>query len=98
MKPESPTPAGVVDTSAGAVGSSSSLPLSEVAANQSAVIVSVDSTTTQGRRLLDLGFLPGTAVRVVRRAPMGDPIQFELRGCNFCLRKSEAHGIRVLVE
>ncbi len=72
--------------------------LSEIAPGQSVVIVSVDADAPQGRRLQDLGFLPGTAVRVVRRAPLGDPIQFELRGCNLCLRKSEADGIRVLVE
>jgi Fe2+ transport system protein FeoA len=74
------------------------LRLSEVAQDQSVVIVSVDSDAAQGRRLLDLGFLPGTAVRMVRRAPLGDPIQFELRGCSLCLRKTEADSIRVLVE
>ena len=78
--------------------SSSSVSLSELAVNRSAVIVSVDASAAQGRRLLDLGFLPGTGVRVVRRAPMGDPIQFELRGCYLCLRRSEADGIRVVPE
>ena len=94
MKPEPSRPASGVDATA----SSSTLRLSEVAPDRSVVIVSVDSSAAQGRRLLDLGFLPGTGVRVVRRAPLGDPIQFELRGCHFCLRKSEADGIRVVVE
>jgi ferrous iron transport protein A len=84
--------------SASTATASSSVRLSEIAADRSAVIVSVDSDAPQGRRLLDLGFLPGTPVRVVRRAPLGDPIQFEIRGCNLCLRKSEADGIRVLEE
>lgn len=48
-----------------------------------------------GRRLADLGFLPGTEVRVVRRAPLGDPTVFELRGFQLCLRRSEAALVRV---
>ncbi len=47
------------------------------------------------RRLADLGFLPGTPVRVVRRAPLGDPCVFALRGSQICLRRSEAREIRV---
>jgi len=74
------------------------LRLSEIQPGQSVVILSVDSDAAQGRRLQDLGFLPGTSVRVVRRAPLGDPIQFELRGSNLCLRRTEADSIRVLVE
>ena len=96
MKSESPKHPGVgPDTEAAT--SSTQLPLSELAPDRPAVIVSVDSSSAQGRRLLDLGFLPGTAVRVVRLAPLGDPIEFELRGCNLCLRKTEADCIRVRV-
>jgi len=47
------------------------------------------------RRLLDLGFVPGTRVRVVRRAPLGDPTLYELRGTQLCLRRSEAARVRV---
>lgn len=88
-------PAGATSTDS---VSGAPLLLSEVARDQSVVIVSVDADAAQGRRLLDLGFLPGTTVRLVRRAPLGDPIQFELRGCHLCLRKTEADSIRVLAE
>jgi ferrous iron transport protein A len=98
MKHATPASDRGADASTAAEGSNSPVALSAVATGESAVIVSVDSASAQGRRLLDLGFLPDTAVRVVRRAPLGDPIQFELRGCNFCLRKSEADDIRVIVE
>jgi Fe2+ transport system protein FeoA len=47
------------------------------------------------RRLLDLGVLPGTAIRVVRRAPLGDPVVYELRGYRLCLRRTEAAHIFV---
>jgi ferrous iron transport protein A len=46
-------------------------------------------------RLADLGFCPGTAVRVVRRAPLGDPVLYELRGYQIALRSREASLIRV---
>jgi ferrous iron transport protein A len=60
------------------------------------VIARVEVRDGIGRRLLDLGFIPGTPVRVVRRAPLGDPVSFELRGSRICLRRSEA--ARVFVE
>ena len=48
-----------------------------------------------GRRLLDLGFTRGSRIRVVRRAPLGDPVEYELRGSRICLRRREAQRIRV---
>jgi ferrous iron transport protein A len=58
-------------------------------------IAAVDPQSPIGRRLLDLGFVPGTEVRVVRRAPLGDPVEYELRGYRVCLRRSEALRIEV---
>lgn len=71
------------------------VPLTRLAPGATAVIEVVDGTSRIGRRLLDLGFAPQTPVRVVRRAPLGDPISYELRGTRICLRSSEA--ARVLV-
>ena len=48
-----------------------------------------------GRRLEDLGFVPGTRVKVVRRAILGDPTVYALRGSLLALRRSEATRIRV---
>src|SRR5262245_38615352 len=59
-------------------------------------IVRVDAGSGIGRRLLDLGFVPGTELRVVRRAPLGDPVTYELRGSRICLRRGEA--ARIFVE
>lgn len=47
------------------------------------------------RRLMELGFVPGTTVTLVRRAPMGDPIELLLRGTHFSIRNSEADRIDV---
>jgi len=47
------------------------------------------------RRLMELGFLPGAPVRVIAVAPMGDPMDVEVRGCRFSLRRAEAERIFV---
>ena len=83
---ESPTPA---------LANHSGVPLSSLARGDRAIVLGVDASTPEGRRLLELGFLPETEIRVVRRAPLGDPIAFYLRGGQICLRASEAARIRV---
>jgi Fe2+ transport system protein FeoA len=42
-----------------------------------------------------MGVLPGTEVRIVRLAPLGDPIEIEVRGFHLSLRKTEAAEILV---
>jgi ferrous iron transport protein A len=44
---------------------------------------------------VDLGFVPDTPLRVVRRAPLGDPIELELRGYRICLRHADLLAICV---
>lgn len=73
--------------------------LTEVEKGQVATIVKLeggdDGVIT---RLSHLGFLPGTKIKVVRRAPMGDPTIYELRGNQMSLRKRESSIIKVVVE
>jgi ferrous iron transport protein A len=73
-----------------------SLSLAELEPGASAVVEGIHTAAPAGQRLLDLGFVPNTPVRVLRRAPLGDPIEFELRGYRICLRHSEAAWIHVL--
>ena len=47
------------------------------------------------KRLMDMGLIRGTTVEVVRRAPLGDPIEVRLRGFMLTLRRSEAEHITV---
>jgi len=47
------------------------------------------------RRLMEMGLIPGTEVRFVRTAPLGDPLEIELRGYNLSLRRAEAALISV---
>lgn len=47
------------------------------------------------RRLQDLGFVPGTPVLIRRRAPLGDPVEIEIRGYRLCLRLAQLDALRV---
>ena len=42
------------------------------------------------RRLLEMGLVPGTVVRVVTVAPLGDPLQIEVRHGQWSMRRAEA--------
>jgi Fe2+ transport system protein FeoA len=75
---------------AGAVTTLDRLPV-----GSSASVVGLDAAADLAERLEDLGFVPGTRVTVRRRAPLGDPRVYELRGSQLCLRALEAHAVRV---
>jgi ferrous iron transport protein A len=48
-------------------------------------------------KLLAMGLTPGTKFRITRVAPMGDPVEIEVRGFNLSLRKDEAAALQVEV-
>jgi ferrous iron transport protein A len=72
-------------------------PLTALEPGQRARIEAVELEGPAGTRLRDLGFLPGTEVSLVRRAPLGDPAVYELRGAQICLRRTEAQAIHVVL-
>lgn len=76
-------------------GQQTACTLDQLAAGERAVITSVDCPPTIARRLMELGVLPGTEVEVIRRAPLGDPMEIALRGVHLSVRKSEARHIDV---
>lgn len=59
------------------------------------VIVRAVSDDAVGRRLEALGFIPGTRVRVGRRAPLGDPTVYRVRGSDVAVRRDTARLIAV---
>jgi ferrous iron transport protein A len=77
------------------VTASRTLPLSEILPGQSGHVRSLACDPSVRRRLLELGLLPGTHVEVVRRAPLGDPLELRLRGYRLSLRAAEASAIAV---
>lgn len=69
--------------------------LADVALGQSATVREVAGARTFRRRLLEMGLVPGVTVRVVTVAPLGDPIQIEVRGGQWSIRRGEAAQIAV---
>jgi Fe2+ transport system protein FeoA len=72
-------------------------PLSRLAPGRRAIIERIDPKLPIGRRLRDLGFVPASAVTAVRRAPLGDPVAYEVRGTQLCLRSRDAQHVWVRV-
>jgi len=67
--------------------------LNELIMNEEALIHFVGGPHRQARRLMALGMSPGARVRMVRRAPLGDPLEFDVSGCMLVLRSEEAAGV-----
>ncbi len=64
---------------------------------QDAVITAVGGEGALRCRLLDMGLIPRTVVRVEKVAPLGDPIELRVRGYALSLRKEDARNIQVEV-
>jgi Fe2+ transport system protein FeoA len=58
-------------------------------------VVGVGGDSELRRRLLEMGFCNGAKVEVLRRAPLGDPIEFRLRGYCLSLRNEQAAHVRI---
>lgn len=69
--------------------------LAAVPLQKSVSIHAVGGDRAFRRRLLELGFLPGVELKVIGVAPMGDPLDIEIRGCRFSMRRAEAEAIQV---
>ncbi|EHI9241968.1 ferrous iron transport protein A [Vibrio vulnificus] len=70
--------------------------LSELKQGQIATVVAIHGLTSDVRKkLMVMGILPNTSVRLIRRAPMGDPLQLEARGVSLAVREKIAEAIEV---
>ena len=49
-------------------------------------------------RLVEMGFVPGTRLRIIRAAPLGDPIEIEIRDTRVCIRRADLHEYFVAPE
>jgi ferrous iron transport protein A len=67
--------------------------LADLRPNEEGCIHSVSGNDTLSQRLSEIGFTPGQMVRMVRPAPLGDPLQVRIRGFHIALRRNEAQRI-----
>ncbi len=71
------------------------LTLDQLEPGETATIVALHHEASQQGRLLEMGLLPETAVEMVRRAPMGDPIEYRVGDYNLSLRAAVAKLIEI---
>jgi Fe2+ transport system protein FeoA len=69
--------------------------LSDLKPGESGTVLRVEGDRVIRRRMLDMGLVNGAVVEVKRIAPLGDPIEFVVRGYSLSLRKSEAYAVHV---
>ena len=58
-------------------------------------VVAVEASENGSLRLMEMGIVPGAALRVVKSAPLGDPIQISVRNSHLALRRAEARTVHV---
>lgn len=58
-------------------------------------VVAVGGSGPVARRLMEMGVVPGAPVRVIKAAPLGDPLEVRVRNYHLALRRGEAQTITV---
>lgn len=71
------------------------LTLNDIKVGSSAIVTQIKSTGALKRRLIDMGITPGVTITVKKVAPLGDPIEINLRGYELSIRRTEAINILV---
>ena len=66
--------------------------------NQHGMIVGVRADGELGRRIRDMGLVPGTEIKIQGRAPLKDPVALRVKGFTLTLRNQEADFIEVEVD
>ena len=67
--------------------------LKDLKTGEKGIIKKIKVNGAVHRRLSDMGFIRGVCVEMIKPAPLGDPLQFKLRGYHLSLRKSEASEV-----
>ena len=70
--------------------------LRDVEVGGKAVVVKLHGEGAVKRRIMDMGLTKGTAVSVIKVAPLGDPVQIHVRGYELSVRKADADMIEVV--
>lgn len=69
--------------------------LDKLRPGQECLVVKVNIGGVTGQRLLDMGFIPKTKIKVIRNAPFVDPVDLLIKGYHVSMRHSEARGVEV---
>jgi Fe2+ transport system protein FeoA len=69
--------------------------LADIPIGRTATVRGIAGPRAFRRRLLEMGLTPGTEVRIVTVAPLGDPLQIAVRGGQWSIRRTEAAQIEI---
>jgi ferrous iron transport protein A len=69
--------------------------LQDLTVGSTGQVADVSGADTTSLRLLEMGLTPGVAVTVVGTAPLGDPLELELRGYRLSIRRNEASRVAI---
>lgn len=69
--------------------------LDRLAIGNTATVTKINGQGAIRRRLMEMGIVPDTDIKMVRYAPLGDPLEFKLKGCLLSLRKGEAEIVEI---
>lgn len=69
--------------------------LADLEKGESRTVLSVRGENLITRRLMEMGVIPGVAVRMVKSAPFGDPLEINVRGYSLALRRNEAQSVEL---
>ena len=72
--------------------------VNDMAVGERGVVTGIGCTGALRRRIIDMGLTPGALVILRKTAPMGDPIELNVRGYELSIRRSQAKEITVEVE
>lgn len=70
--------------------------MTELKIGDKAEITTIAATGEIGSRLIDMGLVKGTRFKLIRKAPLGDPIEIMVKGFYLSLRLKEAETIEVI--
>lgn len=70
--------------------------LADLTLGATAIVTAISGASRIASRLMEMGFVPGAAVEVLRRAPFGGPIQYRVHGVSISMRIAEAACISVM--
>jgi len=73
-------------------------PLSELTPGQTGTVLSIGDTGALRQRLIAMGLTPGAVVRLVKFAPLGDPMEIRIRNFELSIRRRDAAQILVQME
>ena len=71
------------------------IPLARLNVGESGTIIQVGGNARAQRRFLDMGIVPGGRISVIRTAPLGDPVEYRVKGSNISLRRAETANILI---